>query len=245
MFAKLYSETTITKLKKIPLIFWYLFYGIAVMFASVYTLKEIGQDYIALLNEFITGFNTGRLLILFYPTLFVTEIIVFEIIAYFANTLLVRRFPEVAHSDFVFKLRLTEIIVFFAVGALSLLFFAFPVISSTGSVVLNSLFQAFFLGIFLYELTKNYARTPHAAYKYIASLYVGINLVLNVLMLTMLFTYQDTTVMEYVDAGIKVGLYLFIAFMAYLQYGKLKKLPPKDGGTMVLKDETVFKDFGF
>lgn len=245
MFAKLYSDASIAKLKKAPQIVWYIFYGLSSMFASLYLLKEMGQDYIEIANQLVSGMSPAGLLILFYPIFFVTEIVVFEIIAYFAHILMLRRFPELSQSDFVFKLRLTEIIVYVAIGIVSLLYIAFPVIAGTGSAVINSLFQAFMLGVFLYELTKNHARVPHKAYKYLATLYIGINLALNTMLLVILFTYSDTTVMEYVDAAIKVGLYLLIAAFAYIQYKKLTKLPMKNSDITIQKDDKVFKDFGF
>lgn len=245
MFAKLYSDATITKLKKVPQIVWYVLYGLSSMFASLYLLKEMGQDYIALANQLISGMSPAGLLILFYPMLFVVEIIIFEIIAYFVNILMLRRFPELSRSDFVFKLRLTEILVYVAVGIMSLLFFALPAAAEIGSAVINALIQAFMLGMFLNELTKNYARVPYKAYKYPASLYVGINLALNTMSLVILFTFSDTKVMEYVAAAIRVALYLLIAVFAYTQYNKLKKLPMKNDEITIIKDEKVFKDFDF
>lgn len=245
MFVKLYSDTTITKLKKVPQLLWYLFYGLSSMFASVFFLKQQGLDYIELANGLVSGMSASWMLIFFYPTLFIVNIVIFEIIAYFVNIVMLRRFPELAQSDFVFKLRLTEIIVLIAVGIISLIFFALPVIANTGSVVINSLFQAFMLGIFLYELTKEHARVPHNVYKYLATLYIGINLVLNTVSLVVLFTFPDTTVREYIDAAIKVGLYLLIAAFAYMQYKKLKQLPMKNDDITPPKDDKVFKDFGF
>lgn len=245
MFTKLYSDSTIAKLKKIPQLVWYLFYGISTMFAELFMLKAMGEDSIAIVNELVTGVKASSFLILYYPTLLVVQVVVFEIIAYFANTLMIRRFPEIANSDFVFKLRLTLIIALLAIGLLSLPFFAYPPMADIGSAVITVAIKVFMLGMFLFELSKMFARKPHLAYKYLATLYIGINLALSILPLVMLFTYENTAPMEYVYFAIKVGLYLLATVFAYFQYNKLKSLPPKDDDITIIRDDKVFKDFGF
>lgn len=244
MLTRLYSDGVIAKLKKIPQIVWYLFYGLASLFASAYLLKQVGLDYVEIARQLGLAVAPERLLILFYPMLFVADIVIFEILAYFAHMILIKRFPEMSMSDFVFKLRLTQIIALAAIGVLSLLFFAFPSISSIGATVLNTLIQGVMLGFFLFELSKSYARTPHAAYKYLASIYIGINMIWGAFTLAMLFTSIAQT-MDYVDAGIKLALYLPIILLAYVQHKALKKLPPRESKAEPVKDDTVYKDFGF
>lgn len=250
MFEKLYSENLIAKLKKIPVFVWYLFFGIASSFASLYALINLGPEYLNLFAEQLPELNTQRFLYIFYPATFILDIVIFELVAYLIYSLIAKRFfVEISQFDFVFRLRLTMIILYFIIGLVSLIYFAFPQAQMLMSSILNPAVQSVFLAFFMYEICKNYVRSgvAHKAFLYIARFYLTIVIVFNIINLVSLFTVDNSTVMEYVSYSARLAVYLLASLLAYVLYKKLKSIPPKDEDNNIIKEEeqVVFKDFGF
>lgn len=251
MFSKIFSEKTMLKLKKVPLFVWYLIFGIMSMFTSLYGLKEIGTDYVEILTEMLPGLNVGRVLFLFYPMMFIMDIVIFEIIAYFAFNVISKRYVlNIPRNEFALKLRIMIIMSNLVIGIVSLVYFLLPQIIFISTAIVNTFVQTFVLGIFLYEICSHNIKNNkgHDAYMYIARLYLGIMLVFNILNIISLFTLENVPFIEYIASVIKIVIILIMSGIAYMQYTKLKNLPkdpPSDGGVTKEIDNTVFKDFGF
>lgn len=252
MFSKIFSEKTMTTLKKVPIFVWYIIFGIASLFSAIYGLKEIGVDYIEVFSEKLPDVSAEKFLLILYPMMFVLYIVIFEIIAHLVYNLMYRRFLlTITQSDFVLKMRLMIIMSNLCIGIISLVFFLLPQIAMVTSAIVNPFFLILFLGFFLYEICSKSVPNNNGAlaYTYVARLYLGIMITLSIFNVVMLFTIEGVVFMEYLASTIKVILLVAMSGFAYLQYNKLKNLPkdpPQSGGSVIEEvDNTVFKDFGF
>ncbi len=255
MFEKLYSEETISKLKKIPLIVWYLFFGMASAFASLYALYMTGPEYISAANEIFSqhfaNANMKGFLVMVYIMTIILDIVIFEIIAYFAYSILSRRFvTDLPMRDFVFRLRITMIIGYVIIGIVASIYFFLPSIQLITTAVVNTAVQNVLLAFFLFTICKNYISTglSHKAYSYMARLYLTILIVFNLVNLVSLFMLDDSpTLMEYISFIIRLVLNLATILLAYYQYNKLKSIPPPDNTKIEQppEDDVIFKDFDF
>lgn len=253
MFKKLLSDKTINSLKKVPVFVWYLIFGVVSFFSSLYSNLEVGPDTISYFNEMMQGtVNTTRMLYLIYPLLILTDILIFEFIAYIAYSIFSRRFfLQISQKDFVFRLRLFVILANFFIGLISLIYFAFPQLMIIGTAILNMLITGVFLGFFLYEICRRYLPGIAAAkgYSYMAKIYLGINIIIAILNFIQYFVYEGSTSMEIIASAVQIIVIGLLMIFAYYQYKKLNDLPKDTPKEKIIieekKDETVFKDFGF
>lgn len=250
MFEKLYSNETISKLKKMPIIVWYLLFGVASFFSSIYSVTSMGQEFITAFSEMFSGVNARRLLIVYYPLTFILDVIIFEVIAYLVYSLIAKRFfLQLSQDDFVFRLRLTMIIINVIIGLVSLIFFIVPEAQLLTNAIVTPFAQAFFLAFFFFEICKNFVPLSfaHKVYLYIARIYLVVFIAINAINLITLFTLEGVKAMEYLAAGARLLVYSLMFFLVYYHYNKLKSIPPKEPpkDEQEKPDETVFKDFGF
>ncbi|MFW5779974.1 MAG: hypothetical protein ACOCWI_00795 [Bacillota bacterium] len=249
LYNKIFTDKLIEKLKKVPVIIWYIIFGLSSLFASAYALQLTGNEIATMVREMFPGMNVLAILIISYPILMLFEIVIFEFIAYLVYTILFNRFLiRISQFDFVFRLRLVMIAAYLIIGIVSMVYFIFPQAYSIGSAVINVVVTTLLLGMFLYAACKDYIPNNNQAdaYKYVARLYLGIYLALSVFSFVMLFAFDDSVLMEYLEYGLRVLALTIISLLAYFQYLKLKQIPPEEPKKEKEKsDESVYKDFGF
>ena len=77
---------------------------------------------------------------------------------------------------------------------------------------------------------------------------MGINIVMSLISFSMLFAFDDSLLVEYLQYGIRLFILMLLSVWAYFQYLKLRKLPPEEpkiDDKQEKRDDTVYKDFGF
>lgn len=254
MFDKLYSEEVVSKLKKIPLFVWYLFFGLSSAFASLYALYIAGPEYIKVFNELFTEYfanaNMKAFIGMVYFLTVVFDVIIFEVIGYFVYSIIVKRFLiEVSMRDFVFRLRMTMIIAYLIIGIISVIYFFLPSIQLITTAILNTSVQNVLLTFFFFEICRKFIASglAHKAYLYVAKLYLTIAIVFSLVNLFSLFILdENVSVVEYIAFIIRLVVNLATILLVNYHYNKLKSIPPPENMIeQAPEDDIVFKDFDF
>ncbi len=256
MFEKLYSKEIIKKLKKVPIFIWYIIFGLSATLASIYSLVISNPETIQILSDMfaeqITNINVKYILYLSYPITIIIEIIIFEVIAYLVYSIIAKRFfIELSQQDFIFRLRITMIIINTIIGLVSLIYFVLPITANRIiTAVLNTSVQNFLLAMFLYAVCKGFIRSgiTHKAYLYMARLYLIIVISFTVVNLISIFAQDVIDKVEYVSFIIRLVINVATIVLAHYHYNKLKKIPPKKTEPTEKQskdDDVVFRDFKF
>jgi hypothetical protein len=250
LYNKIFSDKLIEKLKKIPVFVWYIIFGLSSLFASAYALKATSNEVVTMVKEMVPEINVNAVLIMSYPMLMLIEIVIFEFIAYLVYSVFYRFRIKMTQYDFIFRLRLILICAYLIIRLLSLIYFAFPQAAPIGSAIINVSVTTILLGFLTFAICKDFIpnNKQAEAYKFIARIYLGINIVMSLISFSMLFAFDDSLLVEYLQYGIRLFILMLLSVWAYFQYLKLRKLPPEEpkiDDKQEKRDDNVYKDFGF
>lgn len=264
---KLFSNTTIDKLQKIPSSLWVVILAVSIFVANTIDFlaesEGIVAEFIKIYSEAGVNINPQAFKVLLVIGMVLIATLLFEIVAKWICRAIIRRFSlKTTPVEFVFRIRIVVSILNVVMGIISLIYFlnkeAFLIVKAALEIPITSILFLWFYSAIREQIVPS--RVQSTFFTFVARIYFGIHLIVyGFNFISYMFIYEIAlSSTEIAQISLQFGMAIVMSIVAYIYAVKLKKsekivvvnnkvddnpysftiLEPEEK-----KDDKIFKDF--